>query len=169
MSQSTESNQTNTATGVLAEVATALAGAAGETRSRLVKVLTERELVKRVDLLDKALVKRTQLQAEVNAIRPPGKKAFALVDGQMKEVTAVYTPEEKKKFDEETKQYNKKLKEANEKLSKFEKLLEVAFVGDPNDAEALSKAYAKLGKAIAGGGGGGGGGDSSDDSEKSED
>lgn len=162
MSQNTESNQTSTATDVLAEVATALRGAAGETRSRLVKALTERELVKRVDLLDKALVKRTQLQNELNGIRPPGKKAFALVDGQMKEVTAVYTAEEKKKFDEETKQYNKKLKEATEKLSKFEKLLEVAFVGDPNDAEALTKAYAKLGKAVAGGG------DAGDDSDKSE-
>lgn len=164
MSQSTESSPTNTATGVLAEVATALAGAAGETRSRLVKVLTERELVKRVDLLDKALVKRTQLQNELNAIRPPGKKAFALVDGQMKEVTAVYTPEEKKKFDDETKQYNKKLKEATEKLAKFEKLLEAAFVGDPADTESLTKAFAKLGKAVAGGGGESAG----DDSDKSE-
>lgn len=163
MSQNTESNQTSTATGVLAEVATVLAGAAGETRSRLVKVLTERELVKRVDLLDKALVKRTQLQNELNAIRPPGKKAHALVDGKMVEVQAVYTPEEVKKYNDELKQHNKKLKEATEKLAKFEKLLELAMVGDPNDAEALSKAYAKLGKAVTGGGDAGG-----DDSDKSE-
>jgi hypothetical protein len=165
MSQSTESNQTSTATGVLAEVATALAGAAGETRSRLVKALTERELVKRVDLLDKALVKRGQLQNELNAIRPPGKKAFVLqADGKMVEAQAVYTAEEKKKFDEEMKQYNKKLKEATEKLAKFEKVLESALVGDPNDAEGLTKAFAKLGKMVAGGGGDAGG----DDSDKSE-
>lgn len=164
MSQNSESNQTSTATGVLAEVATALAGAAGETRSRLVKALTERELVKRVDLLDKALVKRGQLQNELNGIRPPGKKAHALVDGKMVEVQAVYTPDEVKKFNDEMKQYNKKLKEATEKLAKFDKVLESAFVGDPADTESLTKAFAKLGKMVAGGGGEASG----DDSEKSE-
>lgn len=161
MSQNTESNQTSTGTGVLAEVASALQGSSGEVRSRLVKALTERELVKRVDLLDKALVKQGQLRNEVNAIRPPGKKAFVLQqDGKMVEVQAVYTPEEKKKHEEEMKQYNKKLKEANEKLANFEKLLETAFGGAP---EELEKAFAKLGKAVSGGG------SSSDDSEKSED
>lgn len=163
MSQNTESNQTSTATDVLAEVATALRGAAGETRSRLVKALTERELVKRVDLLDKALVKRGQLQNELNGIRPPGKKAHALVDGKMVEVQAVYTPEEVKKFNEEMKQYNKKLKEATEKLAKFEKVFDAAVLGDPADPESLTKAFAKLGKMVAGGGG-----DASDDSDKSE-
>lgn len=157
MSQNNDTKQSTGAT-VLAEVAAALGASAGDVRTRLVKALTERELVKRVDLLDKALVKRAQLANELRAIQPPGKKAFALVDGKMVEVQAVYSPDEKKKHDEDTKQYNKKLKEANEKLAKFDSLLETAFSGAP---EELEKAFAKLGKAVSGGGGG-------DDSEKSE-
>lgn len=160
MSQNNDTSQ-STGASVLAEVANALQASTGEVRSRLVKALTERELVKRVDLLDKALVKRAQLQNEVNSIRPPGKKNFALVDGKMVEVQAVYTPEEVKKHTEETKQFNKKLKEAQEKLSKFDKLLETAFSGSP---EELDKAFAKLGKAVSGGGGG----DASEESDKSE-
>jgi hypothetical protein len=117
-----------------------------------------------VDLLDKALVKRAQLQNELNAIRPPGKKNFALVDGQMVEVQAVYTPDEVKKHKEELKQYQKKHKEATEKLSKFDKALEAAFGAGPDGTEKLTEAFAKLTKQVAGGGGESGG----DDSEKSE-
>lgn len=148
-----QNNDTNRSTGasVLAEVAAALGASTGEVRGRLVKALTERELVKRVDLLDKALVKRAALANELNSIRPPGKKAHALVDGKMVEVQAVYTPEEVKKFNDEMKQYNKKLKEATEKLAKFDSTLESAFTG--TTAEELEKAYAKLGKAVSGGGG----------------
>jgi hypothetical protein len=115
-----------------------------------------------VDLLDKAIVKRGQLQNELNAVRPPGKKNFALVDGQMVEVQAVYTPDEVKKHKEEFKQYQKKLKEATEKLSKFDKSLEAAFGAGPDGTEKLTEAFAKLAKQVAGGGG-----DSSDE-EKSE-
>lgn len=164
MSQSNDSNQTSTGAGVLAEVASALQGSTGEVRTRLVKALTERELVKRVDLLDKALVKRAQLQTELNSIRPPSKKVFKLVDGKMQEVEAFYTQDEVKKFNEETKQHAKKLKEATEKLSKFDKALEAAFGAGPDGSEKLTDAFAKLTKQVAGGGG-----DSSgDDSEKSE-
>jgi len=163
MSQNTESNQTSTGTGVLAEVASALQGSTGEVRGRLVKALTERELVKRVDLLDKALVKRGQLQNELNGIRPPGKKNFALVDGKMVEVQAVYTPDEVKKHTEETKQYTKKLKEATDKLANFDKTLEAAFGAGPDGVEKLDGAFAKLGKLVAGGGG-----DSGGESEKTE-
>lgn len=123
----------------------------GDVRGRLVKALTERELVKRVDLLDKALVKRSQLQNEVNAIRPPSKKAFVLVDGQMQEVQAVYTPEEAKKHNEEMKQYQKKLKEATDKLANFDKTLEAAFGSE--GPEKLGDAFTKLGKLLSGGGG----------------
>lgn len=163
MSQSNDSNQTSTGANVLAEVADALKGSTGEVRTRLVRALTERELVKRVDLLDKALVKRGQLQNELNGIRPPGKKNFALVDGNMVEVQAVYTPDEVKKHKEEFKQYQKKQKEATEKLAKFDKALEAAFGAGPDGAEKLSEAFAKLTKQVAGGGDSGG-----DDSEKSE-
>lgn len=162
MSQNNDTtNQTSTGASVLAEVAGALRASPPEIRSRLVQVLTEREKVKRVDLLDKALVKRAQLQNELNAIRPPGKKAHALVDGKMVEVQAVYTPEEVKKFNEETKAYNKKLKEATEKLAKFDKTLEAAFGSEGEDK--VESAYAKLAKQIAGGGGG-----SDSDEEKTE-
>lgn len=165
MSQNNDTNQTSTGAGVLAEVASALRGSTGEVRTRLVKALTERELLKRVDLLDKALVKRGQLQNELNGIRPPGKKHFALVDGNMVEVQAVYTPEEVKKHKEEQKQYTKKLKEATDKLANFDKTLEAAFGAGPDGTEKLEGAFAKLAKLVAGGGGGSDGGD---DSEKSE-
>lgn len=162
MSQNEES-KVSTSQGVLAEVADALKGSTGAVRSRLVSALTERELVKRVDLLDKAIVKRAQLQNEVNAIRPPGKKNFALgADGNMVEIQAVYTPEEVKKHKEDTKAYQKKLKEATDKLAKFDSALEAAFGAGPNGSEKLDEAFAKLGKQVAGGGGGG------DDSEKTE-
>jgi len=164
MSQNNDTSQTSTGAGVLAEVASALQASTGEVRTRLVKALTERELVKRVDLLDKALVKRAQLQNELNAIRPPSKKIFKLVDGKMQEVEAFYTQDEVKKFNEETKQHAKKLKEATEKLAKFDKALEAAFGAGPDGTEKLTEAFAKLTKQVAGGGG-----DSSgDDSEKSE-
>src|SRR5271157_3066699 len=139
MSQNNDTNQSTGAT-VLAEVATALGTSTGEVRTRLVRALTERELVKRVDTLDKALVKRAQLQSELNNLRPPSKKAFALVDGKMVEVAAVYTAEEKKKHDEEMKQHAKKVKEATEKLAKFDSVLESAFTGAP---EELEKSFAK--------------------------
>lgn len=160
MSQSNDTNQTNTGADVLAEVAGALKASTGEVRTRLVKALTERELVKRVELLDKALVKRGQLQNELNAIRPPGKKNFALVDGKMVEVQAVYTQEEVKKHNDELKQYNKKLKEATDKLANFDKTLEAAFGAGPDGTEKLTEAFAKLTKLVAGGGG--------EETEKSE-
>ena len=162
MSQNNDSNQTNTGTNVLAEVADALKASTGDVRNRLVKALTERELVKRVDLLDKALVKRGQLQSELNAIRPPSKKSFKLVDGKMQEVEALYTQDEVKKFNEEIKQHAKKLKEATEKLSKFDKSLEAAFGAGPEGTEKLTEAFAKLAKQVSGGDSGG------DDSDKSE-
>lgn len=149
MSQN-EDTKVSTGTAVLAEVADALKASAPAVRSRLVSALTEREVAKRVDMLDKALVKRAQLQTEVYKIKPPGKKLFKLVDGQMQEVEAVFTPEEVKKFNDDTKQYNKLLKEATEKLQKFDAALESAFAGE---------GFEKLAKQLGGGG---------NDSEKSE-
>jgi len=102
-----------------------------------------------VEVLLKALEKRTQLQNELNAIKPPSKKTFALIDGVMVEVQTTYTQDEVKKFNEETKQYNKKLKEATEKLAKFEKLLDAAISG--TEADKLVETYAKLTKAVGGG------------------
>jgi hypothetical protein len=147
---------------VLAEVADVLKASSSEVKSRLVKALTERELVKRVDLLDKALVKRAALQSEVNALRAPAKKAFKLVDGKMQEVEPVFTQEEVKKFNEETKQFAKKAKEVTEKLMNFDKALEAAFGAGPDGSEKLTEAFAKLTKLVAGGA------DVSSDDNKSE-
>lgn len=134
MSQNEES-KVSTSQGVLAEVADALKNSNGTVRTKLVHTLTERELVKRVDTLDKALVKRAQLQLELNKFRMPTKKVFKLVDGQMVEanVEITYSPEEAKKYNEEVKQFNKQLKEATEKLQKFDNALEKAFAGEGFD------------------------------------
>lgn len=157
MSQNEDSKK-STGMAVIAEVADALATSAPTVRSRLVQVLTERELTKRVDLLDKALVKRDQLQKEIYMVKKPGKPNNKVIaaDGSVTETPATYTPEEYKKLEEDTKKYNKALKEAQDKLAKFDSLLENAFT-EPSD-----KVFGKLEKQVKGGGG-------SDDSEKSED
>ena len=160
MSQNNEQNQDSTGAGVLAEVAGALKASPQEVRTRVVKTLSEREVSRRVDLLLKGLEKKTQLQNELNAIRLPTKKTFALVDGKMVEVQATYTQEEVKKHNEETKQYNKKVKEATEKLAKFSKLLDSCFGFGEGDADKLVENFAKLAKASGGG--------SVDDEEKTE-
>lgn len=149
---SQNSNTPSTGASVLAEVAAALQGSSPQVRSRLVAALTERELAKRVDLLDKALVKRAQLDQELRNLRMPEKKAFQLVDGAMKEVAAVvqYTPEEAKKYAEDLKAHNKKVKEATEKLAKFDSVLEAAFTGDATNPDALAKAFDKLSKQLSG-------------------
>jgi len=153
MSQNEESKK-STGMAVIAEVADALATSAPEIRQRLVSLRLEREKVRRTDLLDKALVKRDQLQKEVYMIKAPGKKLFTIVDGKNVEVTPVYTQEELKKLEEDMKKYNKALKEATDKLAKFDALLEGAFT-QPSD-----KVFEKLEKQVKGAGG--------DDSDSSE-
>ncbi len=143
MSQNEESKG-NTGLTVLAEVADALTASAGEVRTRLVKTLTEREVSRRVDLLDKALVKRDQLQKEVYAVKAPGKKTYQVVDGKEVEVPSVYTQEELGKLKEETKQYNKKLAEATKKLADFDKLMEEAFTAP------TTKLFDRLAKECSG-------------------
>ncbi len=119
---------------VLVEVADALAASADEVKGLLKSVLLTREKSRRVDVLDKALVKRDQLQKEVYMVKKPGKPANKQLnaDGTTTEVPATYTPEEFKKLEEENKQYTKKLKEANEKLEKFDKIVEEAFTAPTN-------------------------------------
>ena len=121
---------------VLAEVASALDKMAEEARSRLRTTLIEREMTRRVDLLDKALVKRQQLFVEVKKLRP--QKLFKInEDGTSTEVDAPVTADEAKKF-------AKALKEAKEKLEKFDTLLEKAFTNPDKDT------FDKLGKQVAG-------------------
>ena len=175
MSQNTDtSNQTSTGTtapaegataskvsaagDLLAEVAGALKGSAEAVRGAVVKTLVDKEKNNRVSTLLKGLDKKAQLQKEMDAIRPPSKKVFKLVDGKMQEVEATYTQDEVKKHNEETKQFNKKLKEATEKFNKFANLLDTALSG--SDPEKLEETFAKLAKAVGGG--------NVDDDEKKE-
>lgn len=148
MSQNTESNEKKASTGasVLAEVADALSASASDVRGLLVKTLTDREKARRVDLLDKALVKRDQLQREVYKVKAPGKPPVKVLqaDGTFVEQPATYTAEEAKKHGEEVKAYQKALKEANEKVEKFDALMEECFTAP------TTKAFDKLSNQIGG-------------------
>jgi hypothetical protein len=136
MSQNTNSNQT-TSQNVLAEVADVLSNSAGDTRSKLVTLLTERELTRRVNILDKALVKREQLLSETfKAARI--KKTFTVVDaGLVAEVPSVLTEDEAKAF-------TKANKQAKENLAKFDAMLEAALTAP------TSQVFDKLDKAVSG-------------------
>ena len=117
MSQSEGTQTPNTAMGVLVEVAESLKSSAPVVRSRLVSALTERELSKRVDMLDKALVKLKELKKEADKIRPE-----TFVDLAGNKVEGNFT-----KANWETK------KKAMEKLTKLEKAVEKAFAGEEFD------------------------------------
>lgn len=134
---------------LLTEVADAVKASTTAVRLRLTTKLVEKKVASRVELLEKGLEKKAQLQNELNAIKAPVKKTFALVDGKMVEVQATYTQEEVKKHNEETKQYNKKLKEATDKFNKFANLLDAALSGAEPDK--LEETYAKLAKVVGGG------------------
>jgi hypothetical protein len=117
---------------VLAEVAAVLDKSAPEVRTRLVTALTEREMVKRVDLLDKALVKRQSLFIETKKLKP---KMLCVLneDGTSTPVPAPVTSDEAKKF-------AKAVKDAKEALDKFDATLEKAFsTGDKDAFEKLAK------------------------------
>ena len=116
--QSTPTYQT-----VSAEVAEFLGKSQGTVRDALVKTLTDREVSRRVEALDKALLKRRELQKEVEKIRP--KKVYN-ADGT--EAAGTFSQEE-----------FSNLKKAKEKLAKFEAALEKAFAGDANAFDHLSK------------------------------
>lgn len=116
---------------VIAEVADVLANSAPTVRARLVSAMTERELTKRVETLDKALTKRMQLFIETKKLKP--KKLVVLNDdGTTTEVSAPQTMEE-------VKAYQKSVKDAQENLDKFDGLLEKAFNGDKDAFDKLAK------------------------------
>lgn len=116
MSQNEES-KASTTTSVLAEVASVLGASSPDVRKRLVTVLAERELSKRVDLLDKGLAKLRDLKREVDKIRPP---VSFTADGTKVEGTF-------SKSDFEN------LKKSKEKVAKLESALEKAFAGQEFD------------------------------------
>lgn len=119
-----EKSKAHTAQTVLAEVASVLEGASGDVRSKLVSLLTDRVVTTRVELLDKALVKRKDLAKEVEKIRP--KKVFN-ADGS--EAPGTFTNEE-----------FQSLKKAKDKLGHFDSALEQAFAGDAKGFEKLTQA-----------------------------
>jgi hypothetical protein len=127
MSQN-ENTKPSAAQGVLVEVADALRNSSQTVRSRLVTALTERELVKRVDLLDKGLAKLKEVKKEVDKIRPAD-----MFDGDGNKVPGHFT-----------KQQHEELKKAKEKFAKLEKAVEKAFAGEEFD---------KLANLVAGKGG----------------
>lgn len=118
MSQN-EDTKVNTTSAVLAGVADALKGSTDSVKTRLQSLLVEREVAKRVDLLDKGLAKLRELKREVDKIRP--KKVFDVET--LKEVPGTtLTAEEAKN-----------LKAAREKVTKLENALEKAFAGQEFD------------------------------------
>lgn len=127
MSQN-ENTKPSAAQGVLVEVADALRNSSQTVRSRLVTALTERELVKRVDLLDKGLAKLKEVKKEVDKIRPAD-----MFDAEGNKVPGHFT-----------KQQHEELKKAKEKFAKLEKAVEKAFAGEEFD---------KLANLVAGKGG----------------
>lgn len=107
----------STAGNVLAEVAEQLKTANDTVRTRLRDALVERELSKRVDLLDKGLAKLRELKREVDKVRPP---VSYTLDGQKVEGNL-----DKATFET--------LKKAREKVTKLEAALEKAFAGQEFD------------------------------------
>ena len=130
MSQNTESNPSTGLT-VLAEVADALAASAPVVRERLKAARIEREVARRVEILDKALPKRDALFIETKKLKV---KTGTLIneDGTETKVALPMT-------EDEVKAYKKAVKEANENLEKFDALLEKAFTGDKEAFDKLSK------------------------------
>ncbi len=116
MSQNNDTKVSTTST-VLAEVAERLQSSNESVRTRLRDALVEREVSKRVELLDKGLAKLRELKREVDKIRPP---VSFTADGQKVEGN----------FDKAT---FETLKKAREKVTKLETALEKAFQGQEFD------------------------------------
>ena len=110
--------QTVTST-VLSEVAEQLKNSAPAVQDQLKKVLVERELNKRVDILDKALTKLSELKRDVSKVKPD-------VETFNEDGTKVSALFSKAKLEER--------KKAQEALDKLTKLIEVALSPTPGDA-----------------------------------
>ena len=117
MSQN-EDTKTNVAQTVLAEVADALKTSPTAVRSRLVTSLVEREVSRRVDLLDKGLTKLKAAKKELDKVKPDV-ETFSEAGEKLASTFS------KAKFEE-----RKKALEAYEKLSKS---VEAAFAGEAGD------------------------------------
>jgi hypothetical protein len=116
MSQN-ENTSVSAAQSVIVEVADALKASPATVRSRLVAALTEREVTKRVDMLDKALVKLKEFKKDVEKVRPTDQ--FDLNGNKVPGLL--------------TKQQHDELSKAKEKLAKLEQAVERAFAGEGFD------------------------------------
>lgn len=116
MSQNSEVKDSTT-NNVLVAVADALNGSPNELQQRVKTLLVERELSKRVELLDKGMAKLRELKRELDKIRPP---VSYTLDG-----TKVEGNFSKTEFES--------LKLAREKVSKLEAVLEKAWAGQEFD------------------------------------
>lgn len=110
----------NTGTGIdiLAEVASTLKSSSETVKKRLVDTLVEREVVNRVDMLDKALVRLKDAKKEFDKIKPDVDSFDA--DGKL--VSSLYS---KAKADER--------KKAGELKEKLEKAIDQALSGESFD------------------------------------
>ena len=115
---------------VLNEVAERLKNSGPVVRESLINLMTNREVTRRMELLDKACAKHRELIKEANKARRPEKKGFKLVDGKMQEAETVFTKEE-------ADAYSKAVKEAEEKLTKLEVAMAKAL--DDNSWEKLTE------------------------------
>lgn len=120
MSDNTENKTENKKSAALTlqeEVAGILKDGSEHVKGKLRDLLVEREVSKRVDLLDKGMNKLRELKREVDKIRPP-----TVFNGVGEKVEGTFTKEE----------WQKKV-QAKEKVAKLEKLLENAFAGQDFD------------------------------------
>ena len=99
------------------EVAAVLKDGNEHVKGKLRDLLVEREVSKRVDLLDKGMNKLRELKREVDKIRPP----------------VVFNSAGEKMDGNYSKEDWQKKQQAQEKLAKLEKTLENAFAGQDFD------------------------------------
>jgi hypothetical protein len=116
MSQDSDT-KVSTTSSVLVEVADALKASPDQVKSRVRDLLVEREVSKRVDLLDKGLAKLREAKNEVSKVRPP----------------VSYTADGTKVEGNFSKADFENLKKARDKVTKLEGALEKAFAGQEFD------------------------------------
>lgn len=120
-------SQSNPVSEVLSEVSEALKGSPDTVRCRLKSALVERELAKRVELLDKALSKLGEQRKDILKMKPD-------VETFSEDGVKLPGTFSKAKFEEK--------KKAAEAMDKLQKAVEAALLGESPDA------FAKLGELI---------------------
>ena len=112
---------------VLSIVAERLGSSGTAVRERVIDTLVEREVVSRVEVLDKGLAKRSEYERELRKISKPDVETY---DAEGKPVSATYS---KARIDE--------LKKSREQLTKLEGAIDKALVS--NDFSKLREIVGK--------------------------